>query len=497
MKRIRNYKKYVQNEKGISLFIVLMVLVVVSIMGISLMGMAASNVKMNSSNREYQSTYYIAEAGANYVLANIKGELEELYQKVKNENPKKSDSEKKAIFIQSARVLLTKYKSVDYSDFSDTFGKKSPIATITIKELKENEYLLTSIGEIGNTSRAIETTFEVGWTPIKNPTSPIFNKRAVYSDSCIKLEGSASIIGDVGINGNGSSVCKGESAITLSGSGNISGHIYINRDSQNKEITLNNNISIPNPEPIITDPVDYKEMFPQFPTFPKLDKHPTIISNQNKTLNLDKSVYIPSITVLSSTNLNIDVGNTDKVIVVDDLNITSGRVNIIGTGKLSIYVKNNITMDFDSTINNNGDINKLAIYLKGSGNPSSPKSVTLEGAQQIFGSLFAEDANIDFTRGSGFHGHIYTGGKSFVIGGGNYTNSKMIFAPNADFQLLNGAIIKGSVIAKSFYASGGSSITFENTYDDNIGLPLPEGDKDEEAISSTEPISIINPIREK
>ncbi len=71
-------------------------------------------------------------------------------------------------------------------------------------------------------------------------------------------------------------------------------------------------------------------------------------------------------------------------------------------------------MGSGSVINTGGNVDKLKIYLKGSGVPSSPKSVSLSGAQKIYGSLFAEDANISFSGGSGFQGDIITGGKKYI-----------------------------------------------------------------------------------
>ncbi|MCH1626578.1 pilus assembly PilX N-terminal domain-containing protein [Fredinandcohnia quinoae] len=526
--------KYLKNEHGLSLFIVLLVLVVVSIMGISLMGMAASNVKMSTSDREYQSTFYIAEAGANKVMSEIKIKLEELYNDIQS---KYKESEREEIYLYQAKVLLNgfvldEYKYVNakaqtitrYDNFSETFNEE-PYADVAVKEIGANEYALTSAGIIGNRTRTVETTFKVEWASKGPSPSPIFNDRVVYSDSCIILEGSASIVGNVGLNGNLSSTTKctnNSPLITISGGNNdrISGNIYISKEAQNNEIKLNDNIKLPNPDPIKTDPINYKEMMPQFPVIPsfELAKDKQIVKNDSEKYNviyngklridnyltdqyqldLNQNLYFQEIKLESNYNLTINVGNSDKEIVVDHLNIKNGHINIIGSGKLKIYVKNDITLGSGSTINKKGDIHNLAIYLKGSGNTSSPKNVTLAGSQEVYGSLFAEDANIKFTAGSGFHGHIYTGGTSFIIDGGAYAYSKMIFAPMASFQLLAGATIKGSVISDSFYSSGGSKITFETIYDDDlIELPLPEDDTENEYTPPTEPISIISPIREK
>ncbi|MCH1626589.1 DUF7305 domain-containing protein [Ferdinandcohnia quinoae] len=494
MRRFVFYNKYFKNEHGLSLFIVLLVLVVISIMGISLMSMATSNIKMNASNRDYQSTYYIAEAGATKVLYDIEKELERLY----NENENKDD------FLELARYELDG-KVIIYNKFEKSFGKK-PIATVTVKKNGDNAYLLTSVGKIGNSTRTVETIFVVKWTSKATPTSPIFTNRAVYSDSCIELTGSASIDGNVGLNGNLRSsgnanlrCTKNSPLISVSGGGNkrISGNIYISKDAINKEIMLHNNIVLPNPKPIMTDSINYKELMPAFPLFPNLSRHPIIDCNRNFTLVLNQDYYIPEINIFSNSQLNINVGNSDKEIVVDNLNITNGHINLLGSGKLIIYVTKEITLGAASTINENGDSNQLTVYYKGSRYTTSPKEFTLGGSQKMFGSLFAEDANIRFTAGSVFQGNIYSGGTSFIIDGSANAKSKVIFAPNADFQLLSGASIKGSIIVNSFYGSGGSKITFEQFDGDDFELPLPEVGSNHANSPSTELLSIVKPIKEK
>jgi hypothetical protein len=108
----------------------------------------------------------------------------------------------------------------------------------------------------------------------------------------------------------------------------------------------------------------------------------------------------------------------------------------------------------------------LRINLKGSVPPATVKQVTLSGNQKVYGSLYAEDANITFTGGGGFQGNIITAGKKVEVTGGSWTNSSLFLAPNAEFTLGEGGIIKGSVIADSFTGTGGGSVTYEKTTTD-------------------------------
>ena len=231
----------------------------------------------------------------------------------------------------------------------------------------------------------------------------------------------------------------------------------------------------------------YNFQLPSFPVYPVYSTYPNkswnnydVVYNgdvridswqaNNYTLNLTDHASFDDIKITSNMTLYIDVGSTNKSIVVNNLNIENGHIKLKGTGKLTIYVRGNITMGAGSTINETGKIDKIMVYIDQSKNPAKPKEIKLAGAQKIYGSLFAKDANIDIDGGGGFQGHIFTGGSTVSISGGGSGNPSYIYAPNADIKLSGGGTVKGTIVGKTLDASGGTSVTYQ--YIDLTKLPF-------------------------
>lgn len=267
---------------------------------------------------------------------------------------------------------------------------------------------------------------------------------AVYANSTITLKEGAIINGDVGTHLN-------SNAITLTGGAKINGQkVY----------------DLPK--------VTHLPPFPSFPSYPTpknqkikdggnqhdvikngdLNINNWMVTNNNYILKLDSNVSFKNMNFDQNITLRIDTGNSDKEIVVDHLNIKNGHIEIIGNGKLTIYVRDNITMGSGSTINKDGSIDKLKVYYQGT------EKLKLTDDEKIFGSLYAKNASIEINGSSGLIGHIFTGGKEVIVRGG-VKNHSMIFAPNAEFQLNEGGQIFGTVICNSFVGTGGSNVTYE------------------------------------
>ena len=449
MKQRNHIKKRINNEKGIALVAVLMVLVVLSILGVSLLGLAATNLKQGSIDRDYQATYYIAEAGSTYMMDQISQHVTDIY-------PQSTSDQ--SFFAQLEQTFPMQTPTI-YRSFEETFNHK-PEARIKVErvsstqnsaEIKTRTYKLISEGIIGDRSRTVERLFYINWKPQTSGggiPDDILNNLAVFSKTTIKLIEGAKIDGNVG-----TALSSDSSPITLNGGAQIVG---------TKNYALNYTLTMP--------------PFPSFPVnLPHLSNHTIekgksnhydVVLNGNVridnwmangyTLKLTEDIEINEIKITENNVLNINVGTSDRQIVVKNLNVPNGHIDLKGTGKLTIYVTGNIVMDAGSTINNDGDIKKLELYLKGSANPSSPKNVILTGSQKIFGSLYAEDATISFGNGSRFQGHIITGGKKMTISGGASVHSQLIYAPNADVSFIEGGSVKGSIIANSYYGNGGN-----------------------------------------
>ncbi|SNR86473.1 PilX N-terminal [Anaerovirgula multivorans] len=495
MKFTYSLKKYLYNDSGLTLIFVIMILVILSLIGLTLLSVTTSNVKMSSIERDYQGVFYIAEAGINYKLNEINSEIIASYISTSTVDD----------FFNTIESYFSVPSTLD--TFESTFGN-NPVVNITIigsRVTPSNTatYTIISQGIIGSHTRTVETEIEVTWIP-KTGMS-ISNDMAVFSNSTINLTGSATINGPAGIN------ATTNNSITLDGGSAINGDIYVGPGAGSEVLNVPHWISV-------SDPIQLAEVrsfeMPDFPTIPTYLQHPNtqagsynVILNgsvridnsqaNNYVLQLNNNIYAPEIKIASNYTLDINVGDTDKSIVVDHLNIINGHINIQGTGKLTIYVTDKITMGSGSTINNvtnpaeaSVTVEKLNIYLKAS---APAKTVTLAGSQKIYGSLYAENANILFTAGGGFQGHIVTGGTDVTINGGAAALVKMIYAPNAHVKLENGGNVIGSIIANSFTASGGTNVSYVSTEDENLPFfPIGGG-----STPALEDLIQINTIKEK
>lgn len=312
---------------------------------------------------------------------------------------------------------------------------------------------------------------------------------AVFTESVITLVGGAEIDGNVGINSpNGS--------ITLDGGASIvNGSAYVIQGYESTAVKVPHWMT----PPTVIGHEGIQLVQPIFPTFPSLStaanaqtvksgQSYAVIQNGNLkiddwrangyVLNLTKDTAFNDIILTSNNQLNIDVGSADRSIVVDHLNVQNGNINIIGTGTLTIYVTDKITMGSGSTINGNTkQSNKVDLYLKRS---STPQTVQLGGNQKIYGSLYAESANLDFGGGGGFQGNLYTGGTSVKLNGGARVETSVLYAPSAHVELTGGGKVTGAIISSSFHGGGGTEVTYKPYTLDWLDFPVKEGTQENE-----------------
>lgn len=451
-----------KNQKGSALIFAMMVLLVLSILGTAMLSVVAGNIRTSTAEREFQSSYYIAEAGAVYQMKVIKKELLNLY--LSTSNPVEFFNA-----IEAYRILYP----MEMNTFEIEYGDQ-PKAEISFERLDASgsnpcNYRITSKGTLEDSSRIVTKEFKVQW---------VSGFMSVFSEGQMILE-NGEIYGPIATNDTGSDaiLVTGNPYIEdinlLAGAGIVSSYAdwMNNWDSLFSRFTLN--------EPKIYE-------MPTFPSFPVYEKMANAfvggfqvindgsisITNyraDNYILNLTDNAYIPTIQIKHNWNLYINVGSTDKSIVVDDISLASGHIHLIGDGKLTIYLTNNINLNAGSGINRPADesnisqvmnaIEHLSVYMKGS-DTGVPKTIDMAGSQKIYGSLFAEDANIIVSGGAGFQGSVVTGGVNVEISGGTNVVTSLFFAPNASVSLLGGNIFNGPIITNTFYITGGAIVSY-------------------------------------
>jgi hypothetical protein len=417
-------KKLLNNEKGIALVVVLLVLVVVSIMGTTLLALSANNVKMSTSESSYQSSYYIAESGITYRMNDISTKLKDVY----------SGATSLSDFFTQVDNTMQLGQAVTFNNFEQSNGQQ-PSAQITIEKVPSdvhisytNDYKMTSTGTINNRSRTVTKIFHITWKPKSVVTIPSSTVMFFYSAFTLH---NAPVSGLIGTN-----LSANNNKISMTG-------------TNTKSIVVNYNLNTP-------------QTLPPFPDFSisttpdVLDKviDPTKSTTQSKTLTMTRDMSFDNLTVNAGTTLVIDVGNTNRNIVVNNL-ICNGNIQINGTGKLSVYVKNlsmGLNNSAKSIMNTGKDITKLYVFCQGFG--------TNLNNGIIYGSMYAINvSSFTVNNTDGIQGHLIVGKPAttgttttIALNGSAISDPRMIYAPFAEVDL--NASISGSIIADKIVSSG-------------------------------------------
>ncbi|RDU37013.1 hypothetical protein DRW41_09985 [Neobacillus piezotolerans] len=406
LKRARTILK---NESGMAMVMVLLVLVVIVIMGLSMMAMAANNMRMGTVERGYQSAYYIAEAGATARLNEMSPAIRSVY---KNASTLES-------FFSGVDAALELGVEKSYTDFEDTFGDK-PVAKVRIEKITSDtiisytiDYKITSTGTINNRSRTVSRIVHVSWKP-KSVVRNIFADTVMFGTDGLDVANTP-ISGSIGTN-----------ATKASGNVKITGNNVNINESQ---------IKYDAKTPVI------------LPEFPGFQVPITAKDFSGDQLKMNRDMAFKWLTVGSGKTLIIETGEYNRNLVISNLTLfQDGKIKIIGKGKLSIFAKT-IEMTSGSIINVDKDLDKLYVFLEGSGG-------TLNNGT-IYGSMYAKSADMNVNNINGVQGHIITGGTSVKLKGEPLTYPRMFFAPNATVDL--DVTFSGSIIAKKIISKGANT----------------------------------------
>lgn len=459
-------KKIIRDQEGSVFIVTLMILAVLSILGSAVLSTTFSNNKMAIYDSEFQSVYYVAEAGVRHVGSSITDSIEDIYR----------ESESKTEYFNKIEGCITDaIESFNSGDFSEVRGSQ-PGVDIILENVESTDdsriYTLISTGDIDGISRRVVQKIEVKYSK----SNGILADKAVFADKEINLIGSGMIIGDVGTN------LTSPKAINISGGlgGNgirIDGDCYLPEGASEEAISVTQDITKPNMKTTPKRNLILPE-FPEFPSFSKLDPITIaadggpyyLINDQGDitvdwwvddgyVLELNRNAYIPEIDIRGKL-LTIKVDN-DVDILVDSITIENdGHLKLIGNGKVTLYVKNTINLGGGVLLNEKSEgetenqaIEQLTIYYKGT------EKLTVGDGAKVYASIYAETAQVQLTGGSGYMGHIFTGStEQLEIINNADTHSRIICAPYA--PVICTGRVKGSIICKSIEVSGSGKIEF-------------------------------------
>ena len=166
-------KSILKEQKGFALVITLLGLLVMSILGVTIIGVTTSNYNLTKIDSRSQSTYYIAEAGANYIIDRINREVQENV----------SQFETSAEFFQYIEDQFTN-DTVILDSFEENYGEQ-PKAFITISQIGTDEdlrdYKIESIGRIGDRKRTVSAILSISWN--KEVKNEIIDELIFYTQS--------------------------------------------------------------------------------------------------------------------------------------------------------------------------------------------------------------------------------------------------------------------------------------------------------------------------
>ncbi len=323
--------------------------------------------------------------------------------------------------------------------------------------------VLRSTGKFEETNYLVTLGLVIG-PSIWNP----YLDQALHAENIIDLSSGSSdmIIGEVSINSTASN------AVRL-GSNNrikITEDLFIGPGGDKQNVLTGNHNNVGGEVRTLDRKLNYDlPIFPQFPT----GSPPFTFSNHTE-LHPEQynGYYINEINLQGSNNLTIHTGDENRVLHVGRLDVQSSNINVIGDGKLTIYVENFLDMKGNAKINENGDVNQLHLFYRGDPEVDLyDESLDFGGNTQFNGSLYSEKASINMNGTAGIRGNIITGGNKVTIRGNpslELDHSRVIFAPNGIVEAKGNVTIKGSVIAKEFYGSGNSTLEYSKL---DVDLP--------------------------
>lgn len=367
-----------------------------------------------------------------------------------------------------------KKESNTYNYWKDLGGYYS----IQLLEDGDNKYTLRSTGKVGNdiyvAEAIINKTNEVIEDPEWEPDLPW----ALFVEEEIELSGSAKVYGDAGSN---TSDNKG---VKLTSATKVMGDLYIGPGANIDKTVSQGNKKEGNVDGSIENlQEEIKYPLPAYPEYPsKSNKLDYIEIGWNETgdeLNYSSfdGYYIDKILIKSNAILNINIGKDDRVLYLGTLEIKQGHINLIGEGKLTVYIESEFKMNGSSTFNKNGNQTQLFTYYGGS------KELKLAGNTKYNGGVYVDEANIKIAGSGGIQGHIISGGEKVKITGNGKAYSRMIYAPDAEFELRGGASVNGAIVAKSFKATGGTYVSHSSNFDSSIKeLELKEKNETEKEV---------------
>lgn len=445
------------NNEGSTLAAVVMISGILLIITFTFSTFVVADVKQSVRQQQNVEAHYIAMAGAN---ATCKGIM------LANELERREFAN-----------LKFPIKSVD-----KTFGEGS--FTVTIDE-DPSQLIIESVGRVeSGKDGCVEATV------IRTLKKEVILPASGRVPFAIYAKGHTSIAGRV--DGSIATSSSAQPAVTIEegimklkdGGGKSTIYLPKNSDPEKSiekphwwEMSSEAEVTDVAPEGFPVDIGALKDMYPEpkLPDFPSnLPKKGNItLSGTSGTKTISGDGYYEEISVEGSKTLVIDTKDNDITIIrVAKLNLnradrTSSTIDVIGNGKVFIYVDN--VINFAGTVRASNPEN-ITFYIDAS-------NIILGGDIEVEASLYFGNTYVTISGSCTVGGNIIVSQHGSInLEGAGDIYLGVIYAPNANVMVTGSGTVVGAIIGNNVTLAGDSNIVYDGS--GQLQTPIDTSDKE-------------------
>lgn len=462
-----------KSEQGSALVYTLMVLLLLSLLGMSVGMVTVGSYRLASENQDSTSAYYIAEAGATTISKKIEQEVTSIYATSQTET--QFYSRIKASVDQNDNKTLTDFQTTDIND-------STAHVVIIPNQNNQSEFTIKSTGKVGKRERIVEQTLSINWIEKKSgngiPTLPELATLIMNGNIEIK---NGTFQGGIYTNAQSKGAFKVEGWPTFT---NATLH-HLNKIPSEQLLIYPKQFGIENRMPTLKVVAEkfnmsgYRDLIEQINEKWK-NKTPTSTLNLTRLWSgpfdylVNQDVSFQKIEVKLDDSFAINTNGKDITIFVNELVLQAPRIVIIGTGKVTFVVKNTLDIKEAVKVNAKGDRNQFNLIYLG----ESQAVLSEWENSEINGNLIFTRSSLS-ANSTLIRGIVFVGGNNVSLHGGRKANSEVLLvAPNGKVNLSGSYSIKGNVVGESFEMSGGTNLTYKKIDSSNFPFALENSSSD-------------------
>jgi len=473
------------SKKGVILGVALIMFLVISIIGISLMTLVMGRARQTNDLEKRTQAYFFARSGVEiareYVNEINKSDKQFFDEKVivLHGDLSSEDNGKLSFHFQDVTNVWSKDNvRVSFEASASSFESYDIVTAVW----KDSDYFnFLSSGNAGDMTRTLAFKYSEGSAGI-----PVFDM-AIFANGRIETGASnnTEITGNVGTNSTDTSSISRQGN-NGNGQGNggmktvIDGDVFFGPGTDVDELDPKDYFLEEGCEVRTLESTrDYKSMIPTFPDFPKFEVVKSLnITESSESINEDG--YYSSVSIKGKNKkearLTIETGSSSDVrkIVIEQLEMNSyASIELSGNGKVNLYVGN---ISGGGSINIEGDeseIDRVVVYYKG----TSLGDLDLRGTIHIKNEI-DDEFRLGGSNNLRVSGLLIYEGSSIVLHGTPSAKAIALFAPYAEITTHGNPDFFGAIVCERFLANGGGTVKYKKVEDEfsDTSLEIISGD---------------------